>query len=270
MARAPSKECDFCSELAANAVGYVHVPGRHSSGAVACVGSHTAQQKLDAAPRYVAYVVARQGEVAVIDVGMRAPSMHWSASCKSHSAVQISSTPKPNRPRWHSDSINRCRCTCTRIGTCWVLLPTTCWWRMPPRKRLSSACMVRGCGMWPLTDSSCASRRCPQQAGLPRIHYYWAAFMPIGDWRDSPSLSIRHHPPPSRKPPRSPITRSCNFHRTSGVGSGEARLVTLALASARHSNCTCGFPACSFHDDAPWRVAREGMRAIRFTSPNSP
>jgi hypothetical protein len=43
------------------------------------------------------------------------------------------------------------------------------------------------------------------------------------------------------------------------VGSEEARSVTLALASVRRSNCTCGFPACSFHEDALFRDAIEGI-----------
>ncbi len=43
-----------------------------------------------------------------------------------------------------------------------------------------------------------------------------------------------------------------------------------ALASVRRSNCTCGFPACSFHEGAWFRVAIEGINPTRFTSPNSP
>jgi hypothetical protein len=33
------------------------------------------------------------------------------------------------------------------------------------------------------------------------------------------------------------------------VGSEEARLIALALASVRRSNWTCSFPASSFHED---------------------
>ena len=54
------------------------------------------------------------------------------------------------------------------------------------------------------------------------------------------------------------------------VGSEEARRVALALASVRRSNCTCGFPACSFHEDAFFRDASEGINRTRFTSPYSP
>ena len=43
------------------------------------------------------------------------------------------------------------------------------------------------------------------------------------------------------------------------VGSEEARLVARALASVRRSNCTCGFPACSFHEDSFFRGAIEGI-----------
>src|SRR5215470_19267666 len=53
------------------------------------------------------------------------------------------------------------------------------------------------------------------------------------------------------------------------VGGG-ARGVTRALASARRPNCSCGFPASSFHKDAVRRWAREGIRRTRFTSPSSP
>jgi hypothetical protein len=53
-----------------------------------------------------------------------------------------------------------------------------------------------------------------------------------------------------------------------GVGSGEAP--TEGLASARRTNCSCRFPASSFHDDAPWRAAMEGIKPTRFTSRSSP
>src|ERR1039457_4231840 len=44
-----------------------------------------------------------------------------------------------------------------------------------------------------------------------------------------------------------------------------------ALTSVRRSNCTCRFPAYSFHEDAPkrGRGAREGMSENRLTKPNS-
>jgi hypothetical protein len=37
-ARAPRKKRGFSSELAANAAGYIHVPGRRSKGLVSCFG----------------------------------------------------------------------------------------------------------------------------------------------------------------------------------------------------------------------------------------
>ena len=55
------------------------------------------------------------------------------------------------------------------------------------------------------------------------------------------------------------------FHKLFGsllafVGSEEAHSVTLALASVRRPNCTCGFPACSFHEDSFFRGAIEGIK----------
>jgi hypothetical protein len=43
------------------------------------------------------------------------------------------------------------------------------------------------------------------------------------------------------------------------VGSEEAHKISLALASVRRPNCTCGFPACSFHEDSFFRDAIEGI-----------
>ena len=43
-----------------------------------------------------------------------------------------------------------------------------------------------------------------------------------------------------------------------------------ALASVRLSNCTCSFPACSFHEDSNFRDASEGINRTRLTSPYSP
>src|SRR5215472_15897836 len=52
--------------------------------------------------------------------------------------------------------------------------------------------------------------------------------------------------------------------------SGRRRRVHT-LASVRRSNCTCRFPAYSFHADAPERerAPSEGIRETRFTKPNS-
>src|SRR5216683_6828742 len=41
-----------------------------------------------------------------------------------------------------------------------------------------------------------------------------------------------------------------------------------ALASVRRSNCTCRFPAYSFHEDS-YRDANEGINPIKLTSPCS-
>src|SRR5229473_3745767 len=42
------------------------------------------------------------------------------------------------------------------------------------------------------------------------------------------------------------------------------------LASVRRPNCTCGFPACSFHEDSTTRGRKEGINPTRFTSLYSP
>jgi hypothetical protein len=55
-----------------------------------------------------------------------------------------------------------------------------------------------------------------------------------------------------------------------GVGSEEARSVSLALASVRLPNRTCSFPASGFHEDALRCDAIEGMSAIKLTKPSSP
>jgi hypothetical protein len=52
-----------------------------------------------------------------------------------------------------------------------------------------------------------------------------------------------------------------------GVGSEEEHLAMRA--SVRRSNCTCGFPACSFHEESEYRDVNEGINLIRFTSPYS-
>jgi hypothetical protein len=59
--------------------------------------------------------------------------------------------------------------------------------------------------------------------------------------------------------------RSTIITRFTTVGSEEAHLAVLT--SVRHSNCTCSFPACSFHADALARAAREGIRWTRSPSP---
>ena len=54
-----------------------------------------------------------------------------------------------------------------------------------------------------------------------------------------------------------------------GVGSEEVHKVALVLTSVRRSHCTCRFPACSVHEDAVFRDAKEGIKSIRLTSPYS-
>ena len=58
----------------------------------------------------------------------------------------------------------------------------------------------------------------------------------------------------SRKSIVSPLSRWHEIDRSTApvtaVGSEEARDLTNTLASVRRSNCTCSFPACSFHEDS--------------------
>ena len=51
-----------------------------------------------------------------------------------------------------------------------------------------------------------------------------------------------------------------------GVWSEEVHKVALVRTSVRRSHCTCRFPACSVHEDAVFRDAREGIKSIRLTS----
>ena len=69
-------------------------------------------------------------------------------------------------------------------------------------------------------------------------------------------------------PRRGFASRACRGLNRFGVGSEEARLA--ALASVRRSNCTCGFPACSFHEDKPALGPSDGISAIKFSRPISP
>src|SRR5262245_1041630 len=45
---------------------------------------------------------------------------------------------------------------------------------------------------------------------------------------------------------------------------------TLALATVRRSNRTCGFPAYGFHEDSLFGNVKEGINRTKFTSPYSP
>src|SRR5436305_8032098 len=54
------------------------------------------------------------------------------------------------------------------------------------------------------------------------------------------------------------------------VGSEEARSLTITLASVRRSNCTCSFPACSFHKDSLLGGRARRCSASKLTSPISP
>jgi hypothetical protein len=82
--------------------------------------------------------------------------------------------------------------------------------------------------------------------------------------------------PPAPCSPWSVVFPPCpppakDFHLCSGTSqvSGRRRRAE-ALASVRRSNCTDGFPVCSFHEDATLRDAREGINPTKFTSSYSP
>ena len=54
------------------------------------------------------------------------------------------------------------------------------------------------------------------------------------------------------------------------IGMSGRRRRAYALASVRRSNCTDGFPVCSFHEDCFRADAIEGISPTRLTSPYSP
>jgi hypothetical protein len=55
------------------------------------------------------------------------------------------------------------------------------------------------------------------------------------------------------------LSEALRFPAFTGVGSEVAHRVAPMLATVRRSNCTCGFPACSFHEDSCFRDAIEGI-----------
>jgi len=58
----------------------------------------------------------------------------------------------------------------------------------------------------------------------------------------------------------------CIGHNSvSGAQSGRRRRA-CTLTSVRRSNCTCGFPAYSFHEDSFFRDAGPGINRARFTT----
>jgi len=68
-------------------------------------------------------------------------------------------------------------------------------------------------------------------------------------------------------PPQPPL-RTCPRCSAGSSVSGR-RWRACALATVRRSNCTCSFPAYSFHEDSRFREAIEGINRTRFTSPYS-
>src|SRR5262249_2626611 len=60
------------------------------------------------------------------------------------------------------------------------------------------------------------------------------------------------------------IGTSCFCYLT---GLSGRRWRACALATVRRSNCTDGFPVCSFHEDSEYRDAKDGINRTRFTSP---
>ena len=60
-------------------------------------------------------------------------------------------------------------------------------------------------------------------------------------------------------------------YSTSVSGQSGRRRRAYALASVRRSNCTCGFPACSFHEGPAFsRGRKEGISEIKLINPSSP
>ncbi len=55
----------------------------------------------------------------------------------------------------------------------------------------------------------------------------------------------------------SPTWLRPRYRGFNAVGSEVAHLVSEMLATVRRPNCTCGFPACSFHEDSCFRDAIE-------------
>ncbi|MGD1097449.1 MAG: hypothetical protein ABSB35_36365, partial [Bryobacteraceae bacterium] len=81
--------------------------------------------------------------------------------------------------------------------------------------------------------------------GLPISGYLGGDYSdaPIPDWVTGPDAGQFQPGGPSGTVPN-----GCR------VGGG----ALAALATVRRSNCTCGFPACSFHEDSRFRGAIEG------------
>jgi hypothetical protein len=73
------------------------------------------------------------------------------------------------------------------------------------------------------------------------------------------------HPSSIQAEPLPSSALSCTPSSVSG-----RRWRACALATVRRSNCTCSFPAYSFHEDSRFRGAIEGINWIKFTSPYSP
>src|SRR5690242_9423680 len=67
------------------------------------------------------------------------------------------------------------------------------------------------------------------------------------------------------------LLKLCKQSIGNRISQSGRRRRAVALASVRRSNCTCRFPAYSFHEDArEWEgEPSEGIREMRFTKPNS-
>src|SRR5262245_26378932 len=66
-------------------------------------------------------------------------------------------------------------------------------------------------------------------------------------------------------PPQPPRKTSPRCSAGSSVSGRRWRACTLA--TVRRSNCTDGFPVCSFHEESEYRDANEGTNRTRFTGP---
>src|SRR6516164_2537468 len=65
---------------------------------------------------------------------------------------------------------------------------------------------------------------------------------------------VRLLPPSLQWIPWPPLAGALRFSTFVSVGSEVAHKVALTLATVRRSNCTCGFPAYSFHEDTNYEI----------------
>jgi hypothetical protein len=83
----------------------------------------------------------------------------------------------------------------------------------------------------------------------------------------SPMRSGRYDFSPKRPETDAPA-RDANSRTTTFICSGE--ITPVRTPPMGPPNCTCSFPAYSFHEDSFFRDASEGINPTRFTSPYSP